>query len=170
MKEIWKTIIDYPDYQISNSGKVKSLNYNQTKKEKILINCFNGNYYHVRLSNKMRTKIYLVHRLVGIYFISNPLNLPQINHKDGNKLNNNDWNLEWTTQKENNIHAIKTGLMGERKCEKSPNHKLTIIEVKLIRALYKYKSYWTMTYLAKVFNVKQSNIWNIVNNITWKIL
>jgi hypothetical protein len=51
-----------------------------------------------------------VHRLVALHFIPNPYNYPEINHKDGNKENNDITNLEWVSSEENKQHALKTGL------------------------------------------------------------
>ena len=64
-------------------------------------------YASVRLPDKN----HLIHRLVAEAFIPNPENKPQVNHKDGNKRNNNVANLEWVTVKENAAHAWVTGLM-----------------------------------------------------------
>lgn len=64
------------------------------------------NYFRVCLRNKGHKKDFFVHRLVGVTFIENPLNLPEINHKDTNKQNNYKSNLEWCTQDYNKSHAI----------------------------------------------------------------
>lgn len=104
MKEIWKDIKGYEGiYKISNLGNVKS---NKLLKKEL---CTNG-YFRVTLYNEKSPKRFLVHRLVAETFIPNPENKPQVNHIDGNKLNNCVCNLEWATSKENNVHAFKLGL------------------------------------------------------------
>lgn len=65
----------------------------------------NGYKYVVFCKNK-KMKTMTVHRIVALTFIPNPMNLPVINHKDGNKLNNNIDNLEWATLSENTLHAV----------------------------------------------------------------
>ena len=107
MEEIWKDICGYKgEYQVSNLGRVKSF---KTSKSGKIIKAWiqNTGYYTVAFG----TKKYSVHRLVAEAFISNPFKLEQVNHKDGNKLNNNVDNLEWISQKNNIRHAYKTGLM-----------------------------------------------------------
>ena len=112
MREIWKDISGYEGlYQISNFGRVKSLNYNHTKKEKVLCEKnHKSNYVTVMLCKNGENKNKSIHILVASAFIPNPNNYPCVNHIDGNKKNNNVDNLEWCTHKQNVEHAIKTGL------------------------------------------------------------
>lgn len=72
-------------------------------------------YLTVELWENYKRKVARIHRIVAEAFIENPYNLKEINHKDGNKQNNNIANLEWCTRSENLKHAYKNGLMASRK-------------------------------------------------------
>ena len=103
MREIWKDIKDYEGlYQVSNWGRVKSLGNGGTHKtSRILKSADARGYLQVELSKNGKTKKFSIHRLVAEAFLPNPLNLPQINHKDENPSNNNVSNLEWCDCKYN---------------------------------------------------------------------
>jgi len=119
-EEIWKAVADSNgEYHISNHGRVKSY---KCGKERILKPYLLGGglpYYAYSLHIKNKRKICKVHRLVALAFIPNPDNKPQVNHKDGNKLNNHIDNLEWMTSKENHQHAWDTGLFEGKRLAKS---------------------------------------------------
>lgn len=98
-KEIWKDIKGYPNYQISNQGRVWS-----TYRQRCLKPYKNNSGYlatHLIAINGKR-KNELIHRLVALAFIDNPEGKPEVNHIDRNKENNNVENLEWVTHSENN--------------------------------------------------------------------
>ena len=98
-KEIWKPVVGYEGlYMVSNWGRVKSIKFG---KERILKQNIRRGYYYVGLSKNGIVKNYYVHRLVATYFVDNPNNKEQVNHKDGVKTNNVYTNLEWVTQEEN---------------------------------------------------------------------
>lgn len=122
MEEIWKWIDGYENmYQVSNLGRVRSVdryvycevspNKLQHIFGKVLKQGTNHKGYPiVYLSKDGKQKTITVHRLVAKAFIENPLNLPQVNHIDGDKTNNQVDNLEWCDNSYNQIHAHKTGL------------------------------------------------------------
>ena len=114
-KEVWKNIEGYEKlYQISNFGRVKSLNYNRTGKEKILKPSKDKDgYLHVGLCKNGKAKFFRVHRLVCSAFLENPENLPQVNHKDENKENNHVDNLEWVSPKENINYGTRNEKMSK---------------------------------------------------------
>ena len=119
--EIYKDIAGYEElYKISNHGNVKSLGNGKSRKEKVLkpIKLKNG-YLRVDLPKQGKHKLYFIHRLVAEAFIPNPNNLPIINHKDENPLNNNVSNLEWCTYEYNNNYGTRT----ERSAASRRNNK-----------------------------------------------
>ena len=113
MEEYWKDKKDYEGhYQVSNFGKVKSIKFG---KEKILkLNKDKDGYLQVTLCKNNIKKVYKVHRLVAEAFIDNPDNLPCVNHKDENKLNNNVNNLEWCDR----LYNVRYGTGIERRSKK----------------------------------------------------
>jgi len=170
-EEEWKECSDFPNYFVSNFGRVKSIdrmvggvgNSLRRIKGKIHINFTSDpNGYYCVSCNSITV---FVHRLVAKAFIPNPLNLPQVNHKDGIKTNCKSINLEWCTSKHNTEHAYNTGLNPTG--EKHLTAKLSNTEV--IEILNKYKiGTYTQKQLAKEYNVCESNIWSIINNRTRK--
>jgi hypothetical protein len=111
--EEWRSIIGYEGlYEISNFGRIKSLQrpYQKLIIKKQKIDKYGYLVVNISLPTEVIRKHTTIHRLVALAFISNPENLPSINHKDGNKLNCRWDNLEWCTVLENNIHALDTKL------------------------------------------------------------
>ena len=140
--EVWKQT-KYNGYEVSNCGQIKSLarivpqgNRTVTVKETILKQMYDKRGYpivNVRVNAK--TISCRVHRLVAETFIDNPNNLPQVNHKDGCKLNSFVSNLEWCTNQDNAIHAFETGLRVSPKGEQQGLSKLSESDVRHAREL-----------------------------------
>ena len=130
----WEKIVDFDNYSVSNYGDVRNDKTNQILKPYITdrkyvyvyIKDNSGKYYNLQ-----------VHRLVAQAFIPNPLNKPNINHKDFNPSNNCIENLEWVTQSENCLYSsehIKAGRTYKGH-SKDIKHKISLCALKLDRDL-----------------------------------
>lgn len=121
-KEVWKPVVGYETSdEISNMGRMRIINYRNTGKYKLRKFTINKGYFTVGLTKNSITKLYQVHRLVAEVFIPNPQNLPCVNHKDENKLNNSVENLEWCDVKYNNAYGTRNKRIGQ----KNKNGKLS---------------------------------------------
>lgn len=120
MTERWKDIIDYPNYEVSDHGQVRNIRTGRVLKSELV-----KGYPRVVLSKNNNIKPFMVHKLVAEAFHSYDHEGLQVNHIDGNKLNNCTDNLEWVTGSANIKHAYKTGL----KTPPCPNpRKVRIVE------------------------------------------
>ena len=104
-----KEIKDFPEYFVSEKGKIFSFK-NKINMIELVLEIQNNGYVYVNLYKNGKRKHARVHRLVAEAFIENPGSKPVVNHKDGNKQNNDVSNLEWVTHKENCIHCHKNKL------------------------------------------------------------
>lgn len=176
----WKDVEDSLGYQVSNTGLVKRLPYervhninktNFTTKERLLKPNSNNSKGYLRLL--VRYKHYdlveSVHRLVAKAFISNPENKPQVNHIDGNKLNNDMLNLEWVDNFENARHAVLN--LPKRKHRKGEGLHSNILTEEAVRAipdlLRKNKS---KAAVARDLGVSPTTITEITSGRSWRHL
>lgn len=142
MPEIWKEIESYNGfYKISNKGKVIN------KYGKLIKPIIQNGYVYVHLCKNYNDKCVLLHRLVAIHFIPNPDNLPEVNHKDENKLNNEAPNLEWCTAKYNSNYGTRNERRG-----------------KPIQCIETGKIYWGARELERQTGIKHNNIAKAISN------
>lgn len=182
--EEWRDVIGWEGfYQISSTGRLRSVNRtvirkngtSQFFKSKICNQPLKSTGYPAaRLSDAASGRRIMppIHRLVAQAFIPNPLNLPEVNHKDGIKTNPTVENLEWVTSQQNRKHAWDIGL---RNRSHLPIHrgieqktaKLNDDAVRDIRLNY-LKNGKPLTALAKKYGVEKKTIYNVLKNKTWK--
>lgn len=176
-EEIWKAIEGFEGlYEVSNLGRVRSLDRtypNNYRPHKGIIKKFalcggrgHNKYPTVglqRVNPKFKTGA-LVHRLVAKAFIPNPDNKPEVNHIDGNKLNNHVDNLEWCTRKENVQHSSDNGLL---RCDGVHfNAKLNVANVVQIKK--ELANGTRKCAIAKKYNVEVGTVYAISYNKSWR--
>lgn len=152
-------------YRIYENGKI----YNCQTKRFISGQITKFGYRRVCLRNRSKHQIkYLfIHRLVALCWLPNPDNLPYVNHKDFNRLNNSVDNLEWCTT-EYNVKYSKDAGHYCNEGTKNPNHKLSKGQVDKIRFLWDNKVITNKSELGRMFNVSDSMIYCIVKRQNWK--
>lgn len=149
--ELWKDIPGYDGlYQVSNLGRVRSLNYKMTGRVQVLKLTNRGRgYLCVALCKDGNKKMFSVHRLVAEAFIPNPDNLPQVNHINEDKTDNRASNLEWCSAMENSNHGTRT----ERSAEKRSKPVMQFTrDGKFVRE-------WPSTQECQRNGFKQSAVW-----------
>lgn len=158
MKPLYK---DLGEYIVYRDGRVFS------KRKGIFLTPVIGKGKSKYLTVKVPHRISL-HRLVAKLFNPNPNNLPEVNHLDGDKINNNDWNLKWSTRLENMQHAYATGLKDNRgdKCGRA---KLKAIHVRVIREAVATRKFTNVS-IANYFKINASSISDIKSGKSWASL
>ena len=174
MEEIWKEIENYNGvYFVSNLGNVKSVDHyckgrlgsgKQTGRILKQSLCNKG-YLRVSLSNNKKRFSTGAHRLVAKAFIPNPKNKPQVNHINGVKTDNRVENLEWVTNKENQIHAIKNGLIIHNYGEKHHMSKLTNSQVLTARRMHELG--WDNITFSNHYNISAAAMSKILRKETY---
>ena len=161
-KEVWKHIDEYPDYFVSNQGRVKSTKYG---KERILKPLVRNKAGHLSVQLCKAGKVYSIwiHRLVAQAFIPNPMGLPCVNHKDESKTNNFVENLEWCDYVYNNNYGTKK----ERISDILLNHPAFSKPVRQLTLDGKpIATYPSIHEAARISGIESSAIWKYLKGIT----
>lgn len=170
--EVWKEIIGYEGiYSVSSHGRIRrDVGYKGLCKTGRILKASTNNwgYLTIGLHAYKKRKTFRVNRLVAINFINIDHTGLEVNHKDGNKLNNHISNLEFVTSSENQKHSYR---LGNRKKNNSRGEsigtaKLKKKEILFIRKLYA-KGGMSQQKIANMFNVTQTTIGLIVRKLRW---
>lgn len=165
MKKGYKEIKGYEGhYGISEMGRVWS---SKSKRHLSKVRKANG-YWYVSLKDENgKTRMHFIHRLVAIYWLPNPNNLPQVNHINGRKNQNSIKNVEWICNKRNMAHAHAEGLVKCRKGKKILH--LTEQEVKRVYLGVRLDD-WSINYAAKFINRSRTVVSSIINKRSRKAI
>jgi len=157
---MFKKYKTFGNYLVFSNGEVYSLISNKYIKK------FKNDRGYNQIS--LKGKVYKQHRLVAQLFIDNPEKKKEVNHKDGNKMNNDISNLEWCTRLENMQHAYKAGLIVNKHGEGSSRSILTQAQVNYIRDNYKPRHpEFGQCGLGRRFNVTNSCVWRVIHGDNW---
>jgi hypothetical protein len=112
----FRSVKGFEKYDVDNSGNVYSNNYNNTMLRKELRQYLDDGYFYVFFTIKGKRTKKMVHRLVAEAFLPQPTKKHQVNHKNGNRIDNRLENLEWVTAQENVLHGWRSN--GRKPSEK----------------------------------------------------
>ena len=168
---IFKPIPDFPGYDVSNFGKVRSY-YQKGQRslsdvpKRVLKPIIRGGYPRVTLFLKDRRYHFCIHTLMLLAFIGPCPPGHECRHLDGNPANNFLGNLCWGTHSENMVDRTKHGTW-ENRGMKCPTAKLSDDQALIIRHIYAQNDY-SHRNLGKIFGVSESTIRRVVNRKTWQ--
>ena len=164
IEEIWKPIPNFTRYEASSFGNLRSLNYKNSGKTIILKPTISSDgYIKTMLLNDLgKYSSWTVHKFVALSFMGVIPENHEINHIDGNKLNNRLDNLEYVTRSENLLHAFRLGLCKPARGSINGNSKLNESQIKEIRDHAKNNKNYGRKALAIKYNISEATIKDIV--------
>lgn len=153
VEEVWKQIKDFPNYEVSNRGRIRNAETHYIIKPQLS----SSGYLTVRIRKRhgdYDKPALNIHRLVAETFVDGWAPDLHVNHKDGNKLNNCASNLEWCTRKENSQHAMRLGLFNPSPPD-PPKRKVRVVETDEV--------FDSIRDCAKAVGVAEQHIWACLN-------
>lgn len=176
-EEEWRDVVGYESsYEVSSYGKIKSIERRcaskngKTRKvpERIMKPKIDRyGYSAIHLSKNGERRDFTIHRLVALAFIPNPENLPQVNHKDGDKLDNRVDSLEWCSAQYNVQHSFDNGLQKVPCGTDRPFFKMSDEKVREVRKRYATEGI-SLVKLAKDYDICPQTLHSIILLKTWK--
>ena len=170
MEEVWKDVEGYEGlYQVSNLGNIRSMprKWCKTKSVKILEPIVRKDgYMQITFSKEGISENFLIHRLVANAFIPNIDNLPQINHIDEVKSNNNSKNLEWCTSLYNNNYGTKIQRTIDKNNKKVNQYDLNGKYIKTWESIKQAQDYYNIKHISSCCNLNKS--YSTVNGFQWR--
>jgi len=165
--KIWKKIPNFDRYECSSDGEIRSLNYKNSGKIKILKPALSDDGYFktVLLRNDGKYKTITVHRMITLSFLGKRQKGKEVNHVDGNKQNNHISNLEYVTRSENMKHAFRMNLIQPLKGAANGSAKLTEKDVISIRKYVKNFNgrYYGRKALAEKYGISEAHVKDLIS-------
>lgn len=165
--ERWKTITGFPDYEVSDCGRVKRVTPGRgTRAGKIVgKNVSQNGYFRVCLTNDGQHYWVLVHRIVAAEFLGQqPSVIHEVRHLDGDKLNNKSSNLSWGTRADNEADKVLHGRSNQG--ERHGMSSLTNSQVLAMRSMHKRGH--TSKQIAEKFGISSRHVRSIVSRRAWR--
>lgn len=166
MEEIWKKIDEFPDYDVSSLGRIRSRRIKSRTEPVIRALENHGGYHYVSLMKPGEPKKCgrKVHRLVAQAFIPNPDNLPEVAHKDGDPSKNTVNDLRWSTHGDNMRDKVehRTLPLGEK------HHASKLTTEKVIEIRKRHAAGESMSGLARLHGVCVATMFDVIHRKTWQ--
>lgn len=162
MKEIWKQSTEVERFEVSNLGNIRRVK----DKSEVYTRVHKSGYVHLMYKVKGKKMCAKLHRLVAKEFCENPEGKDCVNHKDGDKTNNQASNLEWVTHLENMRHAWDNGLIPSLKGELNGRAKIT---EDIVHSICKdYENGVRPIDVIEKYNITRNQAIKIKSKLTWK--
>lgn len=162
----WHICKRFPDYEVTRSGKVRRRTPQKgTRVGKVLRGKACNGYLAIQINTGNRRQTIKVHRLIAEQFIPNPDAKPTVNHKNGDRHDNRDTNLEWATLSEQQRHAYAKGLQKSRRGSANQNARLNEADAKNVREL-RAKGI-SREQVASIFGISTTHVTRICKGESW---